>query len=146
MKYSQVKNLVNFVTSELNADYDHAEMSKLSNIDNDFEAFGARFIATSAIDKIQQDELESDLYILGCFNGPFLACILDIDQDVIEAMQDAEAFEAVGKLIISLGKLEELQADYARYDGYGHHFNNYDGGELELTINGVDYLVFDLHD
>ena len=104
----------------------------------DFEVEGYRFIHEDHIDKIQQDELGSDYYILGCFNANFLAGILDIDVDVIEAMQKAEAFEAVGKLVKSLGKLGEVQEEYARLDGYGHHFGHYDGNWEEIE----DYLVF----
>ena len=100
--------------------------------DSDFEVDNHRFIHTNDIDEIQQDELSSDEYMLGCFNASFLAGILDIDQDVIESLQAIEAYENVGKMILSMGKLEELQEDYARLDGYGHHFNHYDGNEIEI--------------
>lgn len=85
------------------------------------------------------------MYILGRFNASFLAGIIEIDCDVIEATQKAEAYEAIGKLVKSLGKLEEVAADYAYADGYGHHFNGYDFGEEELTIDGKLYHVFDCH-
>jgi hypothetical protein len=112
---------------------------------NDFEVDDYRFILRSDIDQIQCDELKGDLYILGCFNAWFLADVLDIDCDVIEAMQEAEAYEAIGKLIISMDKLSELQQEYSSADGYGHHFNHYDGNEYELDINGFDYLVFQIN-
>jgi len=111
--------------------------------DQDFTVDGVRFISSDQIDQTQQDELSSDLYCLGCFNEWFLADILDIDVDVIQAMQKAEAFEALGKLIISMDKLPDLQSAYASSDGYGHHFNGYDGSEEEFTINGTTYHVFD---
>ena len=107
-------------------------LRNMENSDSYFEVDNHRFIHTNDIDEVQQDELKSDEYMLGCFNASFLAGILDIDQDVIEAMQKAEAFEAVGKLVLSMDKLEELQEDYARLDGYGHHFNHYDGNEIEI--------------
>lgn len=114
---------------------------------SDFEVDGVRFINSADIDRIQQDELSGDPYILGCFNAWFLASILEIDQDVIEAMQEAEAFEALGKLILSMDKLSELQQEYASADGYGHHFNHYDGSEEELLPRAADPLewfhVFD---
>ena len=113
-------------------------LEKYHNEDNDFEAGGYRFIHKEDIDQIMQDELSNDEYILGCFNASFLAGVLGIDQDVIEAMQKAEAYEAVGKLILSLDKLEELQADYVSADGYGHHFSGYDGNEHEIG----DYYAF----
>ena len=67
---------------------------------------------------------------------------MDIDIDVIQAMQKAEAFEALGKLVMSTGKLEELQEKYASEDGYGHHFGHYDGCEYEL--NSQPYYAFKL--
>jgi len=30
-------------------------------------------------------------------------------------------------------------------DGYGHHFNGYDGSEEEINLLGTDYIVFDNH-
>ena len=100
---------------------------------DDFEVANYRFIHDSAIDQIQRDELESDEYILGCFNSWFLADVLELDTDVVEALQKAEAFEALGKMVIDMGKLEELQQAYARTDGYGHHFASYDGHGHEIT-------------
>ena len=99
-----------------------------------------RFIRSDAIDHIMQEELSNDKYILGCFNSWFLANILGLDQEVIEAIQKAEAYEALGRLVLSLGKLEELQAEYVSADGYGHHFGHYDGYEYEL--NSQPYYAF----
>lgn len=109
----------------------------------DFEVDNVRFIDSDHIDQIQADELASDEYVLGCFNASFLSGVTGIDQDVFEAMQKAEAFEAIGKLIVSLGKVGELQELYARYDGYGHHFNSYDGNEEKLSADGRLFYVFD---
>lgn len=143
MKYSDVKKIKSFCAG-LFSEPDYREVISHAGND-DFEVDGVRFIADSAIDQIQQDELSSDEYILGCFNAWFIADVLGIDIEVIEAMQKAEAFEAIGKLIISRGKLEELQEDYASADGYGHHFNNYDFDEEEIEIDGTMYHVFDNH-
>jgi len=143
MKYSQVKAIKAFC-EQLHSSPDYREV--LQNIldgEVDFEVDNVRFINSSEIDQIQQDELESDLYCLGCFNDWFISDVTGIDADVIKAMQKAEAFEAVGKLIISLGKLAEIQEGYARADGYGHHFNYHDGNEEELRINGETFYVFD---
>jgi len=101
-----------------------------------------RFIREDAIDSIMQDELSSDEYILGCFTDWFLAEVLEIDIDVIQEMQKAGAFEALGKLVISTGKLKELQEKYVRYDGYGHHFDHYNGDETYL--NSQPYYAFKL--
>jgi len=104
----------------------------------DFEVDNYRFIHENDIDEIQRNELESDPYMLGCFNAWFLADILGTDTDTIEAMQKAEAFEGLGKLIISQGLVDSLQSAYANADGYGHHFNHYDGCEDQIG----DYYVF----
>lgn len=141
MKYSQVKKIKQFCEN-LHSDPDYRDVISHAG-DDDFEVDGVRFIADSDIDRIQCEELESDKYILGCFNSDFLSGVLKIDQDVIEAMQKAEAFEAIGKLVISLGNLEEFQQAYSSADGYGHHFNNYDGNDKELMLDGQLYHVFD---
>lgn len=151
MKLSQIKELKAFCES-LDSSPDWKEV--LRNIldeNEDFEVDNVRFINSDSIDQIQQDEMESDLYCLGCFNSWFISDCIGIDGDVIEAMQKAEAYEAVGKLIISLGKLGELQEAYASADGYGNHFNHYDGNEEEFRISdptiGGDQMfhVFDQH-
>ena len=141
MRYSELKALKAFCES-LTSEPDWREVFDHAGED-DFEVDGVRFIADSAIDQVQQDELESDLYCLGCFNASFIAGVIDIDSDVIAAMQKAEAYEALGKLIVSLGKLPELQSEYASADGYGHHFNGYDFSEEEITLGGTEYHVFD---
>jgi hypothetical protein len=141
MKYSQVKQIKTFC-NDLFSTPDYREVIEHIGED-DFTVDNVRFILSTAIDDIQQDELSNDEYILGCFNAWFIADVLDIDLDVIEAMQKAEAFEAIGKLIIRMGKLPELQESYARADGYGHHFNGYDFEQEEITVDGLTYFVFD---
>ncbi len=143
MKYSEIKALKSFCEN-LASEPDWKEvLTEIIAGFDDFEIDNVRFIKADCIDKIQQDEMKSDLYCLGCFNSWFISDCIDIDRDVIEAMQKAEAYEAIGKLIISLGKLEEMQEEYARLDGYGHHFNLYDGNEETITVNNVEYYVFD---
>lgn len=145
MKYSELKAIRAFC-NKLHSSPDWRKVAAaIEDSYDDFEVGNVRFIDTDAIDHIQQEELSYDEYILGCFNAWFIADILDIDCDVIEAMQKEGGYEAVGKLIISLGKLEELQQAYARADGYGHHFNHYDFNEKKLTVNGTLYHVFDNH-
>lgn len=110
----------------------------------DFEVSNFRFIHSDHIDRIQCEELENDEYILGCFNAWLIADVLGIDTGVIEAMQKAEAFEAIGKLIISQDKLEALQQEYVSADGYGHHFNHQDGNEYEVEYNGQTWYAFQM--
>lgn len=107
-----------------------------SEDDTDFELAGARIIHRDFIDKVQQDELLADLYVLGCFNANFLADYLPISQSAIVAIQKAEAFEALGE--ICKNYIEEIQEGYAAADGYGHHFNRYDFSEIETD----HYYVF----
>lgn len=111
-------------------------IQEMNDASEDFEVNDYRFIHTDEIDQIQQDELTSDLYILGCFTDWFIADVTNIDLVVIQALQKAEAFEELGKLMEP--HIEEIQSEYARLDGYGHHFNHYDGNEIELG----DYHVF----
>lgn len=149
MEYSEIKQ-VKKLCEELFSEPDWREVVENLSSDEgseDFEVDGVRFIDSDSIDKIQQEELGSDTYILGCFNSWFLASVLDIDEDVIIALQECEKFEAVGKLVISSGKLAELQEAYASADGYGHHFNRYDFGEEGFRIPSYNklYYVFDNH-
>ncbi len=104
-----------------------------------------RFIHSDDVDEIMQDELSNDEYTLGCFNACFIADILDVDEELIEAAQSSGKFDAVGRSVINAGKLKNLQKEYARLDGYGHHFNHYDGSETDMgTPCDVLYHVFRL--
>lgn len=145
MKYSEIKNIKAFC-ADLFSSPDWREVVQCAlDGEPDFEVDNVRFISDDEIDNIQEEELGNDDYILGCFNAWFIADITGIDQDVIEAMQKTKAFEAIGKLIKSMGKLADLQQAYASADGYGHHFNGYNSDEEEITIDGTLYHVFDNH-
>lgn len=144
LTYTETKELINTLKDKDYID-DYREVAEnIISLDSDFYSpcDNYRFINSDNIDEIMQDELASDEYILGCFNAHFLSHIIDIDYDVIEAMQKAGAYEAIGKLIISLDKLEELQQDYVSADGYGHHFAHYDGYENEIHVLNELYYVF----
>ena len=145
MKYSELKQIHAFCDGLFSTPDWREVAGNISNEEDDFEVDGVRFIEDGAILDILADELASDEYVLGCFNADFLAGVTGVDSDVFEAMQKAEAYEAIGKLVISMGKLEELAEQYASADGYGHHFNGYDFGEEELSVNGRLYHVFDCH-
>ena len=145
MKFSQIKQVKSFCANLFSTPDWREVVTNIENGDDDFEVDNVRFISSNEIDNIQEDELGNDEYCLGCFNANFLADVLGIDQEVIEAMQKAEAYEAIGKLIISLGRLGELQQQYSSADGYGHHFNGYDFGEEEFSVDGTLYHVFDNH-
>jgi len=104
-----------------------------------------RFINDAEIDEIQQEELKGDAYMLGCFNASFLSSILGVDQEAIEAIQQAEAYDGLGQMILSGGHLEDLQLEYAKADGYGHHFAHYDHNDHEMHVNGQMWHVFQVN-
>ncbi len=143
MKYSELRKIKAFCDDLFSAPYWREVFDNIYNKEPEFKVNNVRFIDSEFIDQIQQDELSNDKYILGCFNSWFLADILGIDEDVILAMQKAGAYEAIGKLILSMGKLKELQKEYAAQDGYGHHFNRWNGGQEELIVGNSRYYVFD---
>ncbi len=144
MKLSQIRILKTFC-NDLFSQPDYKEVINLAveNQEVDFEVNNVRFIAMGDIDEIQQEELKSDLYCLGCFNASFLASITGWPTGLIEAAQKGEAYEELGEVLVDY--IEEIQDNYASADGYGHHFNGYDFGEEEVTINGVSFYVFDNH-
>jgi hypothetical protein len=102
--------------------------NEMESYNEDFQAGYYRFIHDSAINEILADELESDLYVLGCFTSWFIADYLDIPTDAVEAIQKAEQFEALGQLIKAKG-VADFAESYATHDGYGPHFASYDGEE-----------------
>ena len=141
MKLAQLRDVKN-LSNEL--DIDFRELTEqITDENNDFEIDNYRFIKVSEIDTIQQDELKSDLYILGCFNADFIEDNTNLSLKVIQALQKAEAFEELGELIVD--DIETLQSEYVRMDGYGHHFGRYDGNEYEITLNNVEYYYFKIN-
>lgn len=143
MTYSEIKKVKAFCEGLHSKPNWREVLENALNDELDFEVDNVRFIETNSIDEIQQDELSDDLYILGCFNADFLSGYLPIDADEIKAIQEAGAYEAIGKIAVK--EIEAIQGGYAGADGYGHHFNHYDFGEEEIRINGNLYHVFDNH-
>jgi len=143
---SNITTLIETVTVLKNMDFDAEErreiIEELGGTDFYAASDNWRFIHTDNIDKIQQDELKSDPYTLGCFNAWFLAGIINLDQESIETLQKADGYEGLGNAVIDSGRIEELQQDYVSADGYGHHFAHYDHEEHELTLNGATWHAF----
>lgn len=138
MKLSQLRDVKN-LSNEL--DIDFRELTEqITDENDDFEIDNYRFIKVSEIDTIQQDELKSDLYSLGCFNTSFIAENTNIPYNAIVALQKADAYESLGEMMED--DIEAIQEEYSRLDGYGHHFGRYDGNEYEITLNDVDYYYF----
>ena len=141
MKLAQLRDVKN-LSNEL--DIDFRELTEqITDENDDFEIDNYRFIKVSEIDLIQQDELKSDLYILGGFVDWFIVDNTNLSLKVVQALQKAEAFEKLGELM--LDDIETLQSEYSRLDGYGHHFGRYDGNEYEITLNNVEYYYFKIN-
>jgi hypothetical protein len=144
MNLTEIKNLKTFCES-LHSTPDYREViEELQKNPNDFEVNNVRFIRSDEIQEILEEELSSDLYILGCFTASAIAEATGWPLVLVEAAQKGEAFEAIGEAMTE-ENISNLASIYASVDGYGHHFNHYDFGEEEITIDGVDYLVFDNH-
>jgi len=126
-KLSEMKKLKSIVEDDFKE-----VVEEMIDEKSDFTVGNYRFILQSEIDQIMVEDLKQDEYLLGCFSDWFLADCLEIDVDVIKAMQKVEEFDAIGKLILSMGKIEELQEMYVSSDGYGQHFAGYDGNEEEF--------------
>ena len=141
MKLSQLRDVKN-LSNELDIDFRELTEQIINEV-NDFEMEDYRFIKVSEIDTIQQDELKSDLYVLGCFSDWFIADNTDLSLKVVQALQKAEAFEELGELIVD--DIETIQSEYVRMDGYGQHFGRYDGNEHETVLNNVEYYYFKIN-
>ena len=141
MKLSQLRDVKN-LSNELDIDFRELTEQIIDEV-GDFEMEDYRFIKVSEIDTIQQDELKSDLYSLGCFNAYFIAENTNIPYNAIVALQKADACESLGEMM--LGDIETIQSEYVRLDGYGHHFGRYDGNEYEITLNNVEYYYFKIN-
>ena len=137
--YTNLKEIKTFCDIHSIDDWKEVTENLLSASD-DFEVNDYRFIRASEIDKIQIEELSSDLYILGCFTDWFITENTNLPLKVVQALQKAEAYEELGELMID--SIEDIQAEYARLDGYGHHFAHYDHVTIEETFNGIEYYIF----
>ena len=145
MKLSQIKELKSFCEDLFSTPNWREVLEEVLNDNDDFTVDDVRFIESDSINDILASELESDEYVLGCFNSSFISDVTGWPMVLIEAAQTNEGYAKLGKAIIKEGFMEDLAKKYASADGYGHHFNSYDGSEEEVTINGKLYHVFDQH-
>ena len=120
--------------------------------DTDFTVDNVRFISADHIDQVLRDEIldPSDTYELGCYSAHFLSDLSGISSDTIKAMQKAELYQVIGEEVLHCVErgYSQWSQDFTRlftiYDGsYGAHFNNHDGSEEEINLNGHVYYVFD---
>ena len=117
---------------ELKETFDLSERREIieSMDQDDFHVGDYRFINMDEIDAIQRDELSSDTYMLGCFTAWFISDITGLDLDVVEKAQKDESFELLGALMEK--EIDKVQEQYSSMDGYGQHFNHYDGNQDEI--------------
>lgn len=146
MKYSEIKDVKDFCEGLYSEPEWREVVQCVVDGEGDFEVDNVRFIKDDAILSVMADEIFSDNYILGCFNASFISENSDLNYELVQACQDSEAFEAIGKALndtLTDDEKESFCEAYAGADGYGHHFNRYDGNCEEVTINGNLYHVFD---
>ena len=146
MKLSTIKSIKTFANSLMSEPCFREIVEAVQNDESDFEVNNVRFIKDSEILSVMVDEIFNDDYMLGCFNASFISENSGLNYELVEACQQSEAFEAIGKALndtLDQDGKESFCEEYASADGYGHHFNHYDGNSDELEINGVIYHVFD---
>ena len=110
---------------------DWKDFIQKSRESDDFEIGEFRFIHESAIDDIVVCQYEDDPYVLGCFNDWFIADNSTLSLDIVQALQSAGAFDAIGQHLIDSGEYEDVIIEACRIDGYGHMMNSYDGSTRE---------------
>lgn len=144
MKFSEIKALKKFCET-LDSEPNWREvLERILLDDDDFTVNDVRFIDADSIDDILVDELMSDNYLLGCFTPEAIEYATDWPIVLIEAAQKGEAFEAIGEAMTK-EHVEKLAEYYSGADGYGHHFNSYNGSEERYRIGNKDFYVFDNH-
>ena len=136
--YSNLKTIIEFC-NENSIDFKEV-INNIVNEEPDFEIDNYRFIHEDDIDEIQCDELKSDTYILGCFNADFLDGIINMPYKAIIALQKADCYSELGE--ICLDYIDEIQQEYSRLDGYGHHFAHYDSNTIQDILSISGYYVF----
>lgn len=142
MKLSQIKQLKSFCNNLHSQPYWREVLENIQLNSNDFEIDDVRFIHDDAIRDVLEYELANDEYILGCFNASAIAKATGWPEFLIKIGQDGGQYEAIGKAMTG-EHVANLAQIYVDYDGYGHHFNGYDGNEEFITVDGQSYYVFD---
>ena len=131
MKYSQIKQ-IKADCSDIGVDDWKQVIIEMDNGTNDFTVDNYQFIHKEDIDRIFEDSLSSDAYMLGCFTSWFIADNSSLSFDIVEALQEAGKYEAIGQHIIDNDDLTTFAEAAISADGYGHFFGHYDGNEYEI--------------
>ena len=138
MKYSELKH-IKTVCDGLSSDIDWREVVQANS--DDFEVDGVRFIAADTIQSVLVDELSFDTYVLGSFTPYAIWVATGWPVILIEVLQDDGKYELIGDNM-SREQIEVLADHYSSLEGYGTHFNSWDGSEEFITINNKPFYVF----
>jgi len=142
MRLSEVKSLKELLNDDMDNVRSFLDQIRMECQD-DFEVDNYRVIAAHVIDEKLLEYWQDDLYVLGGSYPHFLAAVTGIDQEVFEAMQKAEAYEAIGKLLVKGDHMQNYLATFWQYGGtYGEVFNSWDGSEKTAELNGETYYLF----
>lgn len=143
MKYQTIKQIRALCDDLVSAPAWREVVESIATGEQDFEVGNVRFIHDDVILSVLADELASDEYILGCFSAWCIAEATDWPEVLIEAAQAGEAYEQIGAAMTN-DQIRKLAEIYSSADGFGHHFNRYDGNEEELNVDGFGlFHVFD---
>lgn len=115
MRYSEVKNIIEFCRDELYSQPCYREVIETAERSEDFWVDDVRFISEDVVDEVWTESLIE--MIKDCYYLSDVPSFVEIDW--------------------------EQTAENCKVDGMGHHFNSYDGSEDELVIDGTLYHVFD---
>jgi len=149
LTFSQIKEVKSFCDDLHSMPCYRSVIENVLASEDDFEVNNVRFIKDDNILEIMASEIfDGDDYVLGCFDASFIASNSSLNYELVQACKEAGAYQAIGKALYDTLDQDEKEifcSNYASADGYGHHFNHYDFGHEEITINGELYHVFDNH-
>ena len=143
MKYSQIKKIKSCCDDLVSPPAWRDVVEKILSGIQDFEVGGVRYIHADVILSVLVEELTNDEYILGCFAAGCIAEATGWPAVLIEAAQKGGAYAEIGAAM-DADQVRRLAEIYSSADGFGHHFNVYDGGEEELRVEEFGlFHVFD---
>lgn len=143
MKYSQIKKIKSFCDTLVSTPAWRDVVEAIVSGVQDFEVDGVRFLHDDVILDTLVDELANDEYILGGFAAWCIAEATGWPEVLIKAAQKAAAYAEIGAAM-DKWQIRKLAEIYSSADGFGHHFNGYDGNEEELSVDGFGlFHVFD---
>ena len=143
MKYSQIKQIRALCDDLVSVHAWRDVVEKILSGVQDFEVDGDRFIHDDVILSVLADELTNNEYILGGFASWCIAQATDWPALLIEAAQKGRAYAEIGDAM-DTDQIRKLAEIYSSAEGFGHHFNRYDGGEEELRVEEFGlFHVFD---